>query len=292
MSNVCLHENCNNKLLATDKKARSLGLAFFLIIVIVFLSLYGGWLIRFPAGENVSAARQGQVMWVAMSGLTATCVLILRKLNKHAYIAALAPAVFILWLPVVYLQRMFLPFGFPGVDFLLPLLLYIIIANKMILCTRISWFRKGKFDRLSLGLIMVLCIISGFALWLWSLLRPDVVAEFLLMLPDMGWMGLLGAGVAFAFTNAFVEEALFRGAIRDGLLQFLTPRIEVFTTSLLFAVFHINGFPGGVLGVAMVFMWGVVLGIIRNRTGGLLGPFAAHVVADITIFILLAVKLM
>jgi membrane protease YdiL (CAAX protease family) len=53
---------------------------------------------------------------------------------------------------------------------------------------------------------------------------------------------------------------------------------------LLFGLWHYRGFPGGLIGVILVFVWGIFLGIIRLRTSGMLFPFLAHFYADVTIF--------
>jgi len=51
------------------------------------------------------------------------------------------------------------------------------------------------------------------------------------------------------------------------------------------------GFPSGVLGFFMVLVYGVMLGVIRRRSKGLLAPWVAHVTTDIAIFSILAVVL-
>ncbi|HYX72145.1 MAG TPA: CPBP family glutamic-type intramembrane protease, partial [Nitrososphaera sp.] len=59
-----------------------------------------------------------------------------------------------------------------------------------------------------------------------------------------------------------------------------------------FAAFHyLAGFPNGVFGLAMVFVYGFMLGVLRRRSRGLLAPWIAHVLADIVIFAILATVL-
>ena len=50
-----------------------------------------------------------------------------------------------------------------------------------------------------------------------------------------------------------------------------------------FGVARAHGFPRGVTGVLLAGVWGYLLGLLRQRTGGLLAPVLAHVVADGTI---------
>jgi hypothetical protein len=37
----------------------------------------------------------------------------------------------------------------------------------------------------------------------------------------------------------------------------------------------------------MVFAWGIFLGILRKRSGGMIVPVAGHIGADITVFFIL-----
>jgi membrane protease YdiL (CAAX protease family) len=56
-----------------------------------------------------------------------------------------------------------------------------------------------------------------------------------------------------------------------------------------FALLHfVSGFPGGCWGLAMTFVYGLMLGTIRRRAQGMLAPWLAHVCADLTIFAILA----
>ncbi|MCC7535912.1 MAG: CPBP family intramembrane metalloprotease, partial [Deltaproteobacteria bacterium] len=43
----------------------------------------------------------------------------------------------------------------------------------------------------------------------------------------------------------------------------------------------------GVLGMAMAFVYGLVLGALRVRARGMLAPFVAHVAIDLVVFALL-----
>jgi len=51
---------------------------------------------------------------------------------------------------------------------------------------------------------------------------------------------------------------------------------------------HTQGFPSGPLGVTLATIYGLVLGVVRLKANGLLAPWLAHVVADLTIIALIA----
>ena len=56
--------------------------------------------------------------------------------------------------------------------------------------------------------------------------------------------------------------------------------------ALSFGIAHYGGFPRGALGVAMATSYGLMMGIIRHQSGGLLAPFLSHICADLVIFAL------
>jgi len=114
--------------------------------------------------------------------------------------------------------------------------------------------------------------------------RLGVGANFL---TTMSPWSLVGAGVAFAVVNAFVEEVLFRGAVLHHLGRVLGSGTAVVVQALAFGMLHLNGYPYGPLGVALAFLYGVLLGAVRLRSGGLLAPWIAHVATDIVIFLLI-----
>jgi membrane protease YdiL (CAAX protease family) len=101
------------------------------------------------------------------------------------------------------------------------------------------------------------------------------------------WVFAAGLLVYAAFNAAF-EEALFRGLFMARLEDVGTRTIALGLQAVAFGSMHYRGFPSGVVGVALALVFGAMMGHLRVRSGGLLVPFAAHVVADVTIFVLVA----
>ena len=64
-------------------------------------------------------------------------------------------------------------------------------------------------------------------------------------------------------------------------------RTAVLVQAAAFGLLHLSGFPGGAVGVGLAAVYGVMLGVLRRRAGGLLAPYVAHVAADLTVFVLL-----
>ena len=73
------------------------------------------------------------------------------------------------------------------------------------------------------------------------------------------------------FVAPMTEELLFRGAIQPALAARLGSAPAVLATALLFALFHLSPY-------ALVYatLAGIVLGVLRERTGSLRPSFALH----------------
>lgn len=96
------------------------------------------------------------------------------------------------------------------------------------------------------------------------------------------WL-ILVAGAGFALVNAAVEEAIFRGVLQTSLQQLLGPTAAILIQAAAFGLLHVVGIPTGLVGALMAGTWGILLGVLRHHTRGILAPYAAHVAADLTI---------
>jgi membrane protease YdiL (CAAX protease family) len=108
-------------------------------------------------------------------------------------------------------------------------------------------------------------------------------------IPNWSLPYLVLAGICFSVGNALLEEVIFRGVLFEALADGYGAAAAVCIQGIAFGVVHAHGFPRGVVGVVMASVYGVVLGLLRQRSGGLLAPFVAHVFADATIFCILLV---
>jgi membrane protease YdiL (CAAX protease family) len=79
-----------------------------------------------------------------------------------------------------------------------------------------------------------------------------------------------GGALAVAVGAALSEEVFFRG--------FLLPRVGVLAQAILFSLAHLSYVNA--LEVVVTFSLGLVLGLMRRRTGSLWGPLAAHFAFD------------
>jgi membrane protease YdiL (CAAX protease family) len=193
-----------------------------------------------------------------------------------------------------------MPFLFPffrswPFALLIPFFLYL-VAVLMVPPLRASlyWTRTGRLNGGVLAMVILTAIISGIALYLWNrLLKPDLSIHLSFM-PDMpSWLYPL-AGLGFSIGNAVLEESVFRGMFMQALDSAFGPgMVSIIVQAWLFGAMHyMQGFPNGAWGIAMTFVYGIMLGVIRRRGHGMLAPTITHVGADMAIFAILASAVM
>ncbi len=174
---------------------------------------------------------------------------------------------------------------------LIPLLFYgIVVLSVPTLRRSLLWLHAGTFDRKIVMSIAVIAAVSGVALCIWYFgLKPDVSIQ-LRNMPGMPALLFPVAGLAFAAGNAALEEFSFRGIIMQSTDSAFGPGwSSILIQAWLFGAMHfLQGFPRGWWGLAMSAGYGIMLGILRRRSRGMLAPWAAHVSADIVIFSILA----
>lgn len=177
----------------------------------------------------------------------------------------------------------------PAVPFLVPF----IISTLLILPfsrTRptLAWAKTGKIDRISVLLLFITGVISTGTLIVWALWTDNLgigiqmVKEFS-QYPQ--WLILIIGIPLFAIINAFAEEVVYRGVMQEALARVFSQKylVLILQASAFAAVHFAVGFPNGSFGYLMVFVYGLVLGYLRLRTNGMLAPYLAHLIADLTI---------
>ncbi len=110
----------------------------------------------------------------------------------------------------------------------------------------------------------------------------DAATEGLQSLPT--WTLPL-AGVGFVLVNPTVEEILFRGLLQTMVADVSArPRLGIAAQAIAFGAIHVDGVPGGPLGVALAAGWGAVLGVVRHRTGSIRLVWIVHALANVAIY--------
>ena len=105
--------------------------------------------------------------------------------------------------------------------------------------------------------------------------------EFITLIP---WM------LIFAFSNAFMEELIFRGLFLDKLEVVLGERLALIQISAIFAILHISilqfvGFEMIIGFAAFIVILGGAWGYVVQKSDSIWGAVFAHLIADIFVVI-------
>lgn len=152
----------------------------------------------------------------------------------------------------------------------------------------VDWLRVGQFDRTLRALMAAAVLVSSAGLVVWFLLWKPDLTQSLKSVPSWNPWLLVFEGIGFALLNAAMEEAIYRGVLMQALDEALGPGMpSVVLQAAAFGLLHIQGIPGGWVGVFMAMAYGLMLGVIRRRSRGIIAPFVTHVFADLAIFAML-----
>lgn len=173
-----------------------------------------------------------------------------------------------------------------------PLVVYAgIVGASKNLRKSVLWMRPGRLTTDIWLLVLVITVVSGAALMVWSVIcRPDLGPNRA-NIPSMPLWLLPLAGIAFALINSAVEEAIFRGIFLQALDSSVgAGAIPLVIQAVLFGWLHHSavGFPKGLAGVGMASFYGLLLGFLRYRARGMLAPWVAHIGTDIAVFTIVA----
>jgi membrane protease YdiL (CAAX protease family) len=214
------------------------------------------------------------------AGLTLVAALVIRKLAAvHAALLVLLLAVWSILAPLRV---------WPSI--IIPLLIYaIVVLSVPSLRRTTTWLKAGSINRVTATLMILTVAASSAGLPVWFMLWKPDLGPFLRSIPSWSPALLVLEGAGFALLNAAMEESIFRGVLMQALDDVLGEGAwPVVLQAVAFGLFHIKGIPSGWTGVVMATFYGLLLGLIRRRSRGILAPYVTHVFADIVIFALLA----
>ena len=153
-------------------------------------------------------------------------------------------------------------------------------------------FNFGEIKDIKIWLAVALVsVVASISLIVWGILTSELTgvgeatSQELAKLSTIVILMLIPIG---ALLNAIVEEVVFRGIIQTELSKVFNISVAIFLQAFLFAGFHYaGGFPNGLIGFAMTFVYACGLGLMRYKVKGVLAPIITHTFADMTILIFL-----
>lgn len=149
-----------------------------------------------------------------------------------------------------------------------------------------AWLTAGRFTGEVVLVLVALVVVTAVALVVWTLLARPPAPPFLAGLGDVPAWPLVAAMIGFSLVNSVWEEALYRGILQTELTAAWGAAPAIVVQAAAFGVAHLRGFPSGWVGALLAGVWGLMLGVLRHRGGGMAAPYVAHVCADATIAVL------
>jgi membrane protease YdiL (CAAX protease family) len=141
---------------------------------------------------------------------------------------------------------------------------------------------------LAISLFFAVLAIASLAVW-FLFQKQNPHAKFI---PDVPLVFLIPLGIGFSILNAIYEEGIFRSILLSHFTDQLGFAWAVVLQAAWFSFLHFqSGFPSGIIGIGLTFVFGVMMGYLVFRTRGFLIPILIHTVADFSIFILISLRM-
>lgn len=232
--------------------------------------------------------------------IVASCLYFYFSLNRksvvHIYLALLlfflvvVPYIFPakLLLSVPYLWNL-LPFLLSTLPFLLSTLVMLLFTDRKAL---MPWLKMGEWTKTIVVTVIGTIILTVMVLIFWASTADYLgIGQALVKQIDHlpKWVVLVILIPLSALMNALVEEVVYRGVVQTALMDsFHTLLVAIPIQSIVFSLLHYKcGFPNGIMGCGLAFLFGVMTGYLRFHTKGIMASYVVHIFADLTIGYLL-----
>ncbi len=135
---------------------------------------------------------------------------------------------------------------------------------------------KGK-----LGTGLLVGLLTFFLIGLLAIYNPDQPIEKEFLLRNLPWI------LIFIFSNAFMEELLFRGIFLKQLGKYMKHAWAIVLTSIVFAAAHlqVTYTPDVLVFTGVVLVLGLIWGFVMHYTRSILASFLFHAGADLMIIL-------
>lgn len=268
-----MNNNSNKMRLATvNSNDNFISVAFAYLVLITASELVTAWIV-----PNATPLLFGllQLQFMLMLFLISLHTAIRWDTNERPVLLTLA------LVPIIRLISLSLPLAtFPLIYWYFIISIPIFIAAYMIMRQlNFSWAEMGVNGRYLLWQLPI--ALSGFVIG---------YLEFLILQPNsliqsFTWVNYVLAGLILLISTGFLEELIFRRIMQLTAVERFGRGFGIVYVAAIFGVMHIgyNSF----IDVLFVFLAGLYLGWVVDKTGSIIGATIAHGVANITLFLLM-----
>ena len=198
--------------------------------------------------------------------------------------------VLFLYLILVYLTEQFdLQKLFPANSIIIIVSMYVFLLALKKYDRHWLYLAKGNIQS-TFGWIVFFSFLAIASLTTWFIFQEG--NPFAKFMPHVPIPILIPLGVGFAVINGLYEEGLFRSILLAHFSEQIGFWWAILLQSLWFSFLHYqSGFPSGMIGIVLTFVFGLMMGYLVYRTKGLLVPIIVHALADFSIFILIMLRM-
>lgn len=150
----------------------------------------------------------------------------------------------------------------------------------------LPWLRRGEITALTWYGMLATAVVSGAALIAWAYIVHPKAGPYLETLQRQSLPVAVAGLIGFGLVNAACEESAYRGLFFSELRFVVPVPVAVIVQAIGFGLIHSSGIPSGPAGMVLAGSYGLALGIIRERSRGMVAPYITHVLADTTIGLL------
>lgn len=151
-----------------------------------------------------------------------------------------------------------------------------------------QWLRVGRIGPFAWAMWALIAVLTVSGLLVWNRLfggeLPQAYQDLARSVPAP--VAITGA-LVFLVINGAIEDSLWAGVLLSATERLVPTWLAIVTVAVSFGLAHLHGVPGGPVGMVLSGTWGLVLALLRVRTGGMGATYLAHVVADATIVLML-----
>lgn len=151
-----------------------------------------------------------------------------------------------------------------------------------------DWLRVGRIGRFAWVMWALIVVLTVLGLLVWNQLFDGELPRAYQQLAQGVPVPVATSGaLVFLIINGAIEDSIWAGVLLSAAERVLPAWLAVGAVALSFGLAHLHGVPGGLVGVLMAGAWGLVLALLRIRTGGMGATYLAHIAADATIVVML-----
>ena len=200
--------------------------------------------------------------------LPAVLIIVLRSFKPGIQVTDLSAAVQVLFQGVMDLLLV----GF--------IVFLVKVIHRQSFLRSIHWFHNHNFSTgFLIGVGATLAVSVLIVSEVFPASEPTRIEKLISSTKDLYVFALFGIGVAPLF-----EEIIFRGFLFKAFFDVGGPALAILCTAALFTVLHIPQIWGSWAAIALIFVVGYILSLVRERSNSLIPSFIIHTAYNAMLF--------